>query len=425
MTGRRVEEFPGAASTVLPGAGTAPGPAGLSRVALLHPREAVFEAMLAGWSAQQSSRLLSPGTVEQRVATVRRFARFTGEHPWQWSASDVEDWTVSLRSGGAARSSIRGYHNALAMFCGYLTDDRYGWAQQCWDRFGTHPVQVCHEWNTAAHTAQIEARPQVRPFTRAELQAFFDHCDDRVEQARRLGRKGWVAAFRDAAMLKTTYAFGLRRREVVMLDLADFTPNGKAAQFGSFGIAAVRYGKAVKGSPPRRRSVLATMTWSTQVLAEYVEHVRPLYATGRAPMMWPTEWRGRVSVDYVNIRFREYRDALGLPVELHPHCLRHAYVTHLIEDGFDPFFVQQQVGHAWGSTTALYTGVSGDYKNHALAAALAHLTPPIAAPVTGLPPEPAVDPKDAAAPPAQPVVPRQGRPRRNPATTGATTGRTV
>jgi len=28
-------------------------------------------------------------------------------------------------------------------------------------------------------------------------------------------------------------------------------------------------------------------------------------------------------------------------------------VTHLFEDGFDPLFVQQQVGHAWGSTTAL------------------------------------------------------------------------
>ncbi|MBK9696747.1 MAG: hypothetical protein IPO80_04860 [Propionibacteriaceae bacterium] len=45
-------------------------------------------------------------------------------------------------------------------------------------------------------------------------------------------------------------------------------------------------------------------------------------------------------------------------------------MTHLIEDGWDRFFVQQQVGHAWGSTTALYTGVSTDYKNTALRAAL-------------------------------------------------------
>jgi site-specific recombinase XerD len=42
----------------------------------------------------------------------------------------------------------------------------------------------------------------------------------------------------------------------------------------------------------------------------------------------------------------------------------------LIEDGFDPYFVQRQVGHAWGSTTALYTGVSGDFKNRMLRQAL-------------------------------------------------------
>jgi integrase/recombinase XerC len=64
------------------------------------------------------------------------------------------------------------------------------------------------------------------------------------------------------------------------------------------------------------------------------------------------------------------RDALGLPAELGPHCLRHSYVTHLVEDGFDPLFVQQQVGHTWASTTALYTGVSNDFKNRALRTAL-------------------------------------------------------
>jgi site-specific recombinase XerD len=30
-------------------------------------------------------------------------------------------------------------------------------------------------------------------------------------------------------------------------------------------------------------------------------------------------------------------------------------VSHLIEDGVDPLFVQQQVGHSWASTTAIYT----------------------------------------------------------------------
>ena len=61
---------------------------------------------------------------------------------------------------------------------------------------------------------------------------------------------------------------------------------------------------------------------------------------------------------------------LGLPEELTPHSLRHSYVTHLIEDGWDELFVRMQVGHRFASTTAIYTGVSGDYKNEVMRRAL-------------------------------------------------------
>ena len=70
---------------------------------------------------------------------------------------------------------------------------------------------------------------------------------------------------------------------------------------------------------------------------------------------------------YVSERFAAYRRELGLAPELTPHGLRHSYVTHLVEDGFDPLFVQMQVGHRHASTTAIYTAVSGDFKQRALA----------------------------------------------------------
>lgn len=361
MPARQVE-IAGAAHTVL----------GSRRVRHLDPHEGLFAAMLEGWDRQQASRLLASGTRLQREDVVRRFVAFTGAWPWQWSPSDVEDWTAQLRSEPKPRahSTIRGYHNAVALFLAYVTDQRYGWAERCEQLAGTHPVQVFHEWNTARHTSEHEARPQVRPFTRDELQGFFDFADDQVARARKLGRKGWVSAFRDAALFKVTYAWGLRRREVAMLDVADFSRNAAAPEFGRYGVCNVRYGKAVKGSPPRRRSVLTVMSWAVDALAEYVDDVRPLYGAGKRPALWPTERGQRISVVTINKRFGEYRDALGLPAELHPHCLRHAYVTHLIEDGFDPYFVQRQVGHAWGSTTALYTGVSGDFKNRMLRQAL-------------------------------------------------------
>ena len=72
----------------------------------------------------------------------------------------------------------------------------------------------------------------------------------------------------------------------------------------------------------------------------------------------------------MNDRFCAWRDGAGLPVELSPHCLRHAYVSHLVEDGVDPLFVQQQVGHSHAATTAIYTSVTTDYRNRVLRAAL-------------------------------------------------------
>ncbi len=114
----------------------------------------------------------------------------------------------------------------------YLCDPRYGWAAECETRFGTHPVQICHEWNTVAHNQGYEGRPTRRPLTRPELQALFDHADEQVAAVRRLGRKGWLAALRDAVVFKAVYGWGLRRHEAVMLDAVDFTANAAAPEFG-------------------------------------------------------------------------------------------------------------------------------------------------------------------------------------------------
>jgi integrase/recombinase XerC len=69
--------------------------------------------------------------------------------------------------------------------------------------------------------------------------------------------------------------------------------------------------------------------------------------------------------------FRLWREAAGLPAVLSVHCLRHSFVSHQIEDGVDALFVQQQVGHSWGSTTATYTTVGADARQRMLTAALA------------------------------------------------------
>lgn len=357
----------------------------VSGAALLRPEQAVFEAMLTGWRAQQRARLLAAATVGGRERIVRRFGEYTGEPPWRWSASDVEDWTSSLLSGrGHAHATIRSYQGAIGCFCDYLVDARYGWAEQCQARFGTHPAQVCHEWNTAVHVADYEGRPGRRPFTRAELQALFDYADDRVVAVRASGRKGWVAAFRDATLFKLTYAYGLRRREAAMLDVVDFTTNPAAPELGAFGTLAVRHGKAMRGSPPRRRQVATVMPWAVEVLQEYLAVVRPLFGQPGHPALFLTERGQRISARQVDDRFAQYRHGAGLPAELTPHCLRHSYVSHLVEDGVDPVFVQRQVGHSWSATTAGYTSVGSDAANRMLRSALNRVVQPApAASTTG------------------------------------------
>jgi hypothetical protein len=96
-----------------------------------------------------------------------------------------------------------------------------------------------------------EDRPEARPFSRDELQRFFNYADDQVERAQRAGRKGALAAYRDATLFKVIYGWGLRRTEASKLDLVDFGRNPKAPQLGRFGMLIVRYGKAKKGQPPR------------------------------------------------------------------------------------------------------------------------------------------------------------------------------
>lgn len=154
----------------------------------LRPEPALFEAMLEGWRRQQGARRLSGPLVEGRVRLVRRFAAFTGAWPWQWTPAQVEQ---RIASGGWAHSTVRSYEGALAVFLGYVCDSRYGWIAECEQQVGARPVQVCHEGNTAVHAAEYEGRPERRPLTRAELQAFLDAADDHVGRASQITPIPW------------------------------------------------------------------------------------------------------------------------------------------------------------------------------------------------------------------------------------------
>ena len=112
-----------------------------------------------------------------------------------------------------------------------------------------------------------------------------------------------------------------------MLDTADFGPNPAAPELGRYGVCHVRFGKAKRGSPRRRRAVASVMPWAVEALAQYAEEVRPLWGeAARCPALWLTERGGRISARRIDERFAQWRAAAGLPPELSVHCLRHSYV---------------------------------------------------------------------------------------------------
>ncbi len=240
-------------------------------VVQLRPEDAMVEAMLRGWRAQQAARGLREDTRGKRERLVRRFGEFTSEYPWAWSAGHVDEWSLHLTAEEhLAPSTIRAYQGCLRQFSEFLTDARYGWAVACEREFGpgSYPVAICHEWNTIAHLNDYEGDPEARPFTREEMQRFLDYADEQVDRAVKAKRKGALAAYRDATLFKVMYGWGLRRTETSKLDVVDWGRNPAAPEFGWYGMLNVRYGMAKRGQPPRRRNVASVMGWAVEAVGD-------------------------------------------------------------------------------------------------------------------------------------------------------------
>jgi hypothetical protein len=90
----------------------------MSGVVQLRPEDAMFEAMLGGWRAQQTTRgLQEVSTIAPRERLVRRLLAFCNAYPWQWLPGHVDEWTLSLTSEHRfAPSTIRNYQTELRLF---------------------------------------------------------------------------------------------------------------------------------------------------------------------------------------------------------------------------------------------------------------------------------------------------------------------
>jgi len=151
---------------------------------------------------------------------------------------------------------------------------------------------------------------------------------------------------RDAAMLYTMYAAGLRVSEVVELKLGDV--DLRAGWVAAFG----------KG---RKRRLVPLGDPATQAIAEYLAKARGAWAAAGERCMFVTQRGGGMTRQAFWKALKVYGKVAGITKNLTPHMLRHSFATHLLQGGADLRVVQTLLGHADIGTTQIYTHVTGDH----------------------------------------------------------------
>jgi site-specific recombinase XerD len=155
----------------------------------------------------------------------------------------------------------------------------------------------------------------------------------------------YAVVLRDLAILEVLYGAGLRvaeccnlRRDDVDLRRGLLTVLGK--------------GSKVRRVPMGEPAVDALRTWLDVGRAELVTSDTPtdvIFVNRRGHRLTPRDARRILD-----------RFPLADGRTLHPHALRHAYATHLLEGGADLRAVQELLGHADLATTQIYTHVTRD-----------------------------------------------------------------
>ena len=139
-------------------------------------------------------------------------------------------------------------------------------------------------------------------------------------------------ALRNRALVELVYSAGLRSAEAVGLDLGDIDFEQE--------IVHVRG----KGGKERVVPLGEEAAWW---LARYLERARPALMRGPGPAL------------FVSVRGRRLDTSTVRRISPHPHRLRHAFATHLLEGGADLRTIQELLGHSSLSTTQIYSHVDG------------------------------------------------------------------
>jgi len=155
------------------------------------------------------------------------------------------------------------------------------------------------------------------------------------------------AAFpeRDRAIFELLYGCGLRNSELVGTELGDIEEAN--------GVILVR------GKGKKQRYVPLEGAAAEALKAYRQARQQVLNATGKSTRrLFINRRGGPLTTRSVGRIVKQIAVARGLPPDIHPHTLRHAFGTHMLSEGADLRAIQELLGHERLSTTQKYTQLS-------------------------------------------------------------------
>ncbi len=268
-------------------------------------------------------RQASPHTLRNYLSDLHQFVHFASARrgpatpltPAQIDASLIRDFLSTLYQQGVGHTTLARKLASLRSFCHFL--------QQ--------------QGHVSENVAEQVQSPKIRrPLPNVlPIDQVFALLDTAVTPATTL-------SLRDQALLELLYASGIRVSELVALDLQDVD-----LQSGTL---------RVQGKGRRERQVFFGKT-AAQALQAYLE-VRPAPLGPTA--LFVNHRGGRLSTRGVQLLIKKHCQRTGLPARTSPHTMRHAFATHLLDNGADLRAIQELLGHQQLSTTQKYTHVSTD-----------------------------------------------------------------
>ena len=156
-----------------------------------------------------------------------------------------------------------------------------------------------------------------------------------------------IASFpeRDRLLLELLYGCGIRNSELVGINLEDIRLSAEAILIRGKGKKEryVPFGGSV------RAALASYLPWRQQLLA-MVKKITPALLINQRG--------GRLTTRSVGRIVKRIAVAKGLSPDVHPHTLRHAFGTHMLEEGADLRAIQELLGHERLATTQRYTQLS-------------------------------------------------------------------